>query len=125
MYVGCCNGFLPYVKSPAGRGIAAFRVDTATGAAEPLGVTEGIDNPTFVAVSPDGLSLTAVSEFAGDREGLLSAYAIDPATGALRPLNRVASGGATPAHLSYDATGRFVAAINYHDAAPRPKPASR
>lgn len=118
MYVGCCNGFLPYVKSPAGKGIAAFEVDTGTGAATPLGVTEGIDNPTFVAVAPDGKSLTAVSEYAGDKEGALTAYAIDRATGGLRLLNRVSSGGATPAHLDYDATGGFVAAINYHDTAP-------
>ena len=118
MYVGCCNGFLPYVKSPAGKGIAAFEVDTGTGVARPLGMTEGIDNPTFVAVSPDGKSLTAVSEYAGDKEGLLTAYAVDRATGGLRLLNRVSSAGATPAHLDYDATGGFVGAANYHDAAP-------
>src|SRR3569623_2047096 len=118
MYVGCCNGFLPYVKSPAGKGIAAFEVDTETGSARPLGVTEGIDNPTFVAVSPDGKSLTAVSEYAGDKEGLLTAYDVDRATGELRLLNRVPSAGATPAQLDYDRTGQFVAAANNHDAAP-------
>ena len=54
LYVGCCNRPLGYVKNFAGKGISAFRLDPESGATEALGITEGIDNPTFLEVARDG-----------------------------------------------------------------------
>ena len=118
MFVGSCNGVLGYVPEPKGKGISAYRLDLETGAAEFLAAETDIVNPTFVAVAPDGKSLLAVSEFAGAVEGELSSYALGAATGKLTLRGRTGTRGWTPAHLSFDASGRYAAAINYGDAPP-------
>lgn len=112
-FVGCCNRPLGYVARPAGKGISAFRLDLETGAVEALGTTEGIDNPTFVEVAPDGVSLSAVSEVAGRNEGDITAYAIDYSRGALTYLAKQPTRGDGTAHNSHDGTGRFAAIANY------------
>jgi 6-phosphogluconolactonase len=68
-------------------------------------------NPSWLTATADGRYLYAVSEtrqFAG-----VTAYARDPATGALTPLNTVSSGGTEPAHLGLDPSERFVVVANY------------
>lgn len=115
MFAGSANRKLGYVPDPHGKGIAAFRIDTDTGAAETLAIVEDIDSPTFVAIAPDGKSLASVQESAGAVEGKVSTFAIDAASGGLRPLGVQSSQGFTPAHLSYDSTGRFLATANYGD----------
>jgi len=122
LYVGGVNRAMGYVAKPAAKGIAAFRLDLETGAAEPLGVTEGIENPTFVEVSRDGRSLAAVSEVAGWNEGLITGYAIDQETGALEYLSKQATRGDFTAHLGHDNTGRFVGIVNYADMPMTAKP---
>ena len=112
-FVGSCNRVLPYFATANGRGIGAFRIDTVTGEIETLGVAEGIDNPTYLATAPDGISLSATSEVLGWNEGTISACAIDAKSGALIYLNKQPTRGNIAAHLSYDATGRFVAVANY------------
>ena len=113
LYVGCCNRPTPYFASANGRGIAAFVFDEASGAAEPLGVTEGIDNPTFLSVDGDGRALHANSEVFGWDEGTVSAYAVDLASGALAYLEKQPSRGSITAHHSRDRTGRFLLVANY------------
>lgn len=117
MFVGSCNGALPYVRNPKGVGISAFRVDIETGAAEHLADETDVLNPTFVVISRDGRSLLASSELAGAADGMLSAYAIDPASGRLGLLSRVGTRGVTPAHVSFDQSGRYAASVNYGDLA--------
>ena len=112
-FVGTCNRPLPYFATANGTGIAAFRLDVDTGVVEALGVTEGIDNPTFLSVAPDGKSLCATSEVLGWNEGLITAYAIDPSSGKLDYLSKQPTRGDIAAHLSYDGTGRFAASVNY------------
>ena len=118
MFVGSVNGAIGYVAAPKGKGISAYRLDLETGAAEFLTAETAVVNPTFAAVAPDGKSLMAVSERAGVVEGELSAYALDTATGKLTPRGSTGTRGWTPAHLSFDASGRYAAAINYGDAPP-------
>ncbi|WP_375451812.1 lactonase family protein [uncultured Devosia sp.] len=112
-YVGGVNRGIGYVANPAAKGIAAFRLDLDTGAAAPLAVTEGIDNPTFLEVSRDGKSLAAVSEVSGWNEGLVTSYAIDADTGALQYLAKQPTRGDYTAHLGHDHSGRFVGIANY------------
>ena len=112
-YVGGCNRAGPPFPTANAKGISAFRLDTETGAVEALGATAGIDNPTFLAVAPDGKSLSATSEVGGWNEGTISAYAVDPLSGALTYLDKQPTRGDVTAHLSHDATGRFAAIANY------------
>ena len=48
-----------------------------------------------------------------NKEGTLTAYAIDRADGKLKLLNTVRSGGAGPTHVSVHPSGRFVLTANY------------
>ncbi|HLW89848.1 MAG TPA: lactonase family protein [Roseiarcus sp.] len=113
MFVGCCNRALPYFATTHGEGIAAFAFDEATGGASPLETTAGIDNPTFLAVSPDGRTLYATSEVLGWNEGVITAYAIDSASGRLEYLNKQPTRGSIVAQVSFDRAGRYLLAVNY------------
>ncbi|MFN4293577.1 MAG: lactonase family protein [Thermoflexales bacterium] len=97
-------------------GIFTFRFDAECGTAQPLGATEGVSNPSFLAIHPSRRFLYAVSEvgdFGGKPAGAVSAFAIEAQTGALRLLNQQSSIGAGPCHLTVDATGRHVLVANY------------
>ena len=111
MFVGGCNRALPYFATANGEGIVAFAFDE--GRAVPAGVTDGIDNPTFLAVSPDGRTLYATSEVLGWNEGTVTAYAIDPASGALEYLNKRPTRGSIAAQASFDRSGKFLLVVNY------------
>ena len=99
-----------------GKGIHLFRVDPADGGLVPWKVVDGPPNPSALAFAPSRKVLYAVNErsgFGGGPAGSVAALAVDPASGDLRPLNTVSSGGAGPTHLSVDPAGRFVYVANY------------
>ncbi len=99
-----------------GGGIHAFRFDQDKGSLEPIGVTENVRNPSYLAFAPSKRFLYAVNElkeFEGKPGGGISAFAIDAASGALTFLNMKATHGTDPCHLIVDATGRFVLVANF------------
>jgi 6-phosphogluconolactonase (cycloisomerase 2 family) len=99
-----------------GRGIHLFRVDRATGALTPAGVHELGTSPSHLAVNAAGTRLYSANETdrAGkDKEGTVSAFAIDRDDGKLTLLNTVRSGGAGPTYVSIHPSGRFVLVANY------------
>lgn len=113
LYIGGCNRPTPYFASANASGISIFAFDPESATALPIGAQGGIENPTFLTATPDGAMLYATSEVAEWNEGLLSAYAIDPATGSLRYLNRQSTLGSITAHASLDRSARFVLIANY------------
>jgi 6-phosphogluconolactonase len=113
LFVGCCNRPTPYFKSSNGKGIATYRFDEVTGQAEFVGLVEDIDNPTFLAVDPERGKLYANSEMLAWNEGAVSAYDVDATTGLLSRINTQPTLGNTPAHISLDASGRFLLVANY------------
>ncbi len=109
VYVGTYTG-------SGSKGIYVCRFDAATGALTPTGDVAETKNPSFLAIHPNGRSLYAVSEIAdyeGKRTGGVAALAIDRRTGGLALLNRQASHGTGPCHVTVDATGRSVLVANY------------
>jgi 6-phosphogluconolactonase len=99
-----------------GKGIYAFRFDPERGALEPLGIAEGVRNASYIAFDPSRRFLYCVNElkeFEGKASGTVSAFRIDPATGALTFLNMKASHGTDPCHLVVDRTGRNVLVANF------------
>jgi 6-phosphogluconolactonase len=50
----------------------------------------------------------------GQEGGLVTAFAVDTASGALRQLNTVSSVGASPAYVSVHPSGKFVLLANYY-----------
>jgi 6-phosphogluconolactonase (cycloisomerase 2 family) len=99
-----------------GRGIHLFRVDRATGAMTPAGVYEMGTSPSCLALNSSGTRLYSANEtdrVGEDKEGTVSAFAINRADGKLKPLNAVRSGGAGPTFVSVHPSGRFVLVANY------------
>ena len=54
-----------------------------------------------------------IPDYGPDKTGSVTAYAVDAATGALKPLNTVSSGSAGPAYIAIDPSGKFVLVANY------------
>jgi 6-phosphogluconolactonase (cycloisomerase 2 family) len=99
-----------------GRGIHIFKVDRATGALVAVGVHEMGTSPSHLVVNAAGTRLYSANETdrQGDtKEGTVTAFAIDPADGALKPLNTVRSGGAGPTYVSLHPSGKFLFVANY------------
>jgi 6-phosphogluconolactonase len=89
-------------------GIHQLSLDRATGELRPVGRTTGLANPSVLAFHPSHRYLYAVSEvsdFEGTKAGAVAAFAIDGKTGALTLLNRQASEGDGPCHLTVDPEG--------------------
>lgn len=89
--------------------IALYHVDPSTGTLSFAASVATGRHPSFLAFAPEKNLAYAVNEFSAE----LAAFRVDPASGALSPLNRVSSQGETPAFISLDATRRFVLASNY------------
>lgn len=100
-----------------GRGIYLFEMNPASGELRLVKMAAEARNPSWLAFHPSGhflYSANEIDDFEGKGGGgAVSAYAIDRASGALLLLNRTRSEGAGPAHLSVDATGRYVFVANY------------
>lgn len=101
------------------KGIYVSRFNAATGAlSEPTLAAESI-NPSFLTISPNHRFVYAVNEdplSVGpplDHASYVSAFAIDPATGKLRLLNIVPTGGTSTCFISMDKTGKYVLMANF------------
>ena len=99
-----------------GRGIHLFQVDRATGAMTPIGILEMGTSPSCLALNAAGTRLYCANETArvgDDKEGTVSALAINRIDGKLELLNTVRSGGAGPTYVSVHPCGRFLLVANY------------
>jgi 6-phosphogluconolactonase (cycloisomerase 2 family) len=99
-----------------GRGIHVFQADRATGALTPAGVHEMGTSPSCLVWNASGTRLYSANEtdrVGEDKEGTVSAFAVNPADGKLKLLNTVRSGGAGPTYVSIHPSGRFVLVANY------------
>jgi 6-phosphogluconolactonase len=99
-------------------GIHAFAFDPAGAGLHLMGSHAGIENPSFVAVHPNGGHLYAVSETGGAAEGAggrVHALRVERTAGAIAliPLNHRRTDGDHPCHLRIDPTGRWLAVSNY------------
>ena len=98
------------------QGIYRSRLDVATGRLSPAELAAPAKDPAFLARHPNGKFLYALDESSDPKRTPttgLSAYAIDPTTGALTLLNQQSPGGPGPCHLAVDATGQTLLVANY------------
>lgn len=105
-----------YTNGSKSKGIYCYRLNMATGELAEVGVTEGIKNPSFLAIHPSGKYLYAVSEVSdadGKPAGAVTAFALDRKSGKLTALNHQSSEGAGPCHVSVDKTGKCALVANY------------
>lgn len=101
---------------PSSKGIYAFQWEPANGELKELGLAAETNNPTFLALSPDGKRLYAaneINEYEGAKSGSVSGFTIDRTAAKLTHLNTVSSAGPGPCHVSLDASGHDLFCANY------------
>ncbi len=97
------------------KGIYQLAFDPGTGNLEQVDVTPA-ENPSFLATDPARRWLYAVNELPGNRGdtmGQVTAYRMDPDTGALERINDRPTHGTVPCYVSVDATGATALVANY------------
>jgi 6-phosphogluconolactonase len=92
--------------SGGAKGIGVGTYDTANGQLKTTGVISGVVNPSFVIESRDGRFLYAVNE---NTKGEVTAIN----AGSLKVINKQATGGADPCHLTLDPSGKFLITADY------------
>ncbi|MFD5828101.1 lactonase family protein [Lentzea sp. NPDC060358] len=92
--------------SGGAKGLGIGTYDTATGRLAKTGVISGVVNPSFVVESRDGRFLYAVNETSRGE-----VTAIDATR--LKVVNKQATGGADPCHLTLDPSGKFLITADY------------
>ena len=99
-----------------GRGIHIFRVNRSTGEWSSSGVHEMGTSPSCLAVNVAGDRLYSANEtdrMGPNKNGSISAFSIDRASGKMELLNTVSSGGAGPTYVSIHPKGRHLLVANY------------
>lgn len=92
-----------------GSGVGLATYDPATGAIAGTGTVTGVENPSYLAVHPDGGTLYTVNE---QQNGGVTAIALAE-DGRHRVLGTRSTGGAGPTHLSVHPDGRWLLSANY------------
>ena len=105
-YVG---SYTTPARKARGNGINVYAIDGETGAWSHVQQLGDLVNPSFLALSPDGRFLYSVH---GDMD-YASAFAIDPANGTIRFLNRAMTGGRNGVKQAIDPSGKFMVVCNY------------
>lgn len=124
VYFGTYTGFI-YMREglPAGtshsKGIYVSRFNAATGKVSTPEVAAELVNPAFLAVHPSQKFLYVATEDPMslgpdfDHESYVSAFSVDQATGKLRLINTLPTGGTSTCYLSIDKTGHYVMMANF------------
>ena len=95
------------------KGIYVYSFNATNGEINPVSVTEGVSNPSFLAVSPSGKYLYAVNQNSGGIPSEVSAFSFDRTTGQLTLINKQLSGSEGPCYISTDASGKWVMVGHY------------
>jgi 6-phosphogluconolactonase len=97
--------------SAKSEGIYVYKFNTNTGYFSAVSKAGGVQNPSFLSISPNQKFVYAVNE--NFENAGVSAFSFDKKSGTLALLNTQPSGGAHPCHLSVDKTGSWVLVGNY------------
>ncbi|MEQ9408711.1 MAG: lactonase family protein [Fuerstiella sp.] len=95
--------------------IHAYRFDSESGQLKLLHRTTDVENPFFLAISPDNRFLYSIDaeQFGGADDEFVAAYRISGRDGQLTRLNRQSARGTASCYLDVDATGKTVVVANY------------
>jgi 6-phosphogluconolactonase len=102
-------------KGPDAKGVYACSFEPSERRFGPVSLVAELESATWLTTHPSRRVLYAVSEMGNDgkTDGEILSFAIEPATGSLKPLNRIPSGGGGPTHLAVDRAGKALAVANY------------
>lgn len=105
-----------YTQNSESEGIYLLNFNTETGELKQAGITNFSENPSYLAIHPNGKWIYAVNETSEDSilgAGRITAFIIDSTTMQLKELNSVTSFGSYPCHISIDASGENCYVANY------------
>ncbi len=96
-------------------GIHAYELRAEDGSLKPLRRTAGVENPFFLALSPDRKSLYSIhaKQFGGNENEQVAAYQVVGRAGELKLLNRQSAEGTAACYLDVDKTSKAVLVANY------------
>ena len=117
-FAGSLTRPAPNYGDANGRGISTLGFDDTTGRLEPLLMTGGIDDASWLTVDAPRRRLHAICEVEGADQSAVTTFAIDPATGGLTRLGQQPTGGQTACHASLTPDARFLAVANYNAGVP-------
>lgn len=109
------NGRFAYVVNELDSTISAFAYDAEHGALEEVQVTAASPGGTATPNHPGDVHVAPSGRFLyGSNRGddTIAVFAIDASTGALAPVQQIATGGRTPRTFTLDPSGRFLLAPN-------------
>jgi 6-phosphogluconolactonase len=93
------------------KGIYVYRFYVETGRLAYLDESDGVDNPSYLAVSDNNKFVYAVNE--GGKGGEVSAFTFKPKSGKLEAINKQPSSGSGPCYVSVDKDQKNVFVANY------------
>jgi 6-phosphogluconolactonase len=102
--------------APGDKGaIHAYQLDLDTGKLKPFHRTTGVENPFYLAVSPNQKYLYSIhaKNFGGKEHEQVAAYELTGGAGELKLLNRQSALGSAACYLDIDSTGKSVLVANY------------
>lgn len=120
VFVGSLNREMPNFQGARGVGLSVYSFDENTREVTKIAETGEIDNPAFLSVNSDGSRIYANSEVASWREGVVTAYGFDRATGTLSYINKQPTLGSISAHNSLTGDGTKLLVANYGEGAGGP-----
>jgi 6-phosphogluconolactonase len=95
-------------------GIYVYNFDESTGEVTFKSKATGIENPSFLAISPNNKQVYSVVYAVSETQvGEASAFNFDAQSGTLKFINKVESGGANPCYITTDKNGKNVLIGNY------------
>ena len=96
-------------------GIFAARLDTVTGQLTGLGLKAKVDRATWLVTNPKLPVIYTVADSGGGitTESQVRSFAADTATGGLKPINKVGSGGRDATHMTIDPASMTLFAANH------------
>ncbi len=102
--------FIGTYTDSGSKGIYVYTFDVTTGKAQWVSNTEGVVNPSYLAIAANNSFLYSCNETSS---GAISAFRFNRKNGTLTFINKQSSGGADPAYVSVDNKGKWVIAGNY------------
>ena len=103
-------------STPDKESVHLFQLNLQDGSLKKLNAVDGLTNPSFLKIHPNGKYLYTVNEvsaFDGKKSGGVTAFALDVNGGKLSKINQQPSGDTGPCHLTVDATGKYVLVAHY------------
>ncbi|HVY76593.1 MAG TPA: lactonase family protein [Puia sp.] len=102
--------FVGTYTSGKSKGIYVYKFNTASGVATEVSTLKA-DNPSYLAIAPDGKHIYSANE--GPGMGSVGAYAFDAQTGQLRLLNNQSAQGKGTCYIAEDKSMKWVTVANY------------